>query len=72
MGEDISIAGLAELVAEVAGWSGTHRFDPSMPDGTPRKLLDVSAMAGLGWQAQIDLREGLIRTVQPFLDGAEF
>ena len=72
VGEDISIAGLAELVAEVAGWSGTHRFDPSMPDGTPRKLLDVSAMAGLGWQAQIDLREGLIRTVQPFLDGAEF
>ncbi|MGB9357076.1 MAG: GDP-L-fucose synthase [Acidimicrobiia bacterium] len=72
VGEDISIAGLADLVAAVVGWSGVHRFDPSMPDGMPRKLLDVSAMAAFGWRAGIDLRDGLARTVQPFLDGAEF
>lgn len=72
VGEDISIAGLADLVAEVAGWSGTHRFDPSMPDGMPRKLLDVSAMESFGWRAAIDLRDGLARTVQPFLDGEQF
>lgn len=58
-GEDISIADLAAKVAAVCGFQGEIRFDPSMPDGTPRKLLDVSRLADLGWRAEIDLDRGL-------------
>jgi GDP-L-fucose synthase len=61
-GEDISIAELARLIAEVTGYRGRITFDASRPDGTPRKLLDVSRMRHLGWQAKIGLREGLERT----------
>lgn len=71
-GEDISIAELADLVAEVVGWAGDHVFDPAMPDGTPRKLLDVSALSSLGWNASIGLREGIAMTAAPFLDGSSF
>ena len=71
-GRDISIADLASLIADIVGWRGTHRFDPSMPDGTPRKLLDVSALASHGWTAQIDLRSGIEATAQPFLEGTSF
>ena len=59
VGEDLSIRELAELVADVVGYDGELAFDPTKPDGTPRKLLDVSRIHGLGWQAQIGLREGL-------------
>jgi len=62
VGADLSIRELAELVAEVVGFGGTLRFDPSRPDGTPRKLLDVSRVHALGWQARIGLREGLEST----------
>ena len=62
VGEDLSIRELAELIAEVVGYRGALRFDPSMPDGTPRKLLDVTRLARLGWRARINLREGLERT----------
>ena len=58
-GEDISIRELAELVAEVVGFQGRIKTDPSKPDGTPRKLMDVSRLAGMGWTAQIGLREGI-------------
>ncbi len=58
-GEDISIAELARLVAEVVGWEGEFWFDPSMPDGAPRKLLDVSRMQELGWSAAIPLSDGI-------------
>lgn len=58
-GEDLSIRELAELIADVVGFTGTLRFDPNMPDGTPRKLLDVSKVNGLGWKAGIGLREGI-------------
>ena len=51
VGEDISIRELAELIAEVVGWRGEFAFNTSMPDGTPRKLLDVSRLASLGWKA---------------------
>jgi GDP-L-fucose synthase len=68
-GRDISIAELAELIAEVVGWSGTFRFDTSMPDGTPRKLLDVSRFSTLGWEASIGLRDGLLQTYQQALGG---
>lgn len=59
VGDDISIKELAELVKEVVGYEGTIVFDTSKPDGTPRKLMDVSKLAALGWKASIDLREGI-------------
>jgi len=58
-GQDISIRDLAQLIAEVVGFRGEFLFDESKPDGTPRKLLDVSLLEGLGWQAKVDLREGV-------------
>jgi GDP-L-fucose synthase len=67
VGEDIAIIELAELIAEVVGWEGTFRTDPSMPDGTPRKLLDVSRLAATGWTARIGLREGVEGTYRWFL-----
>jgi GDP-L-fucose synthase len=62
VGEDVSIRELAELVKEVVGFRGALRFDPSKPDGTPRKLLDVSRLAALGWKAKIPLRRGVEET----------
>jgi GDP-L-fucose synthase len=62
VGEDLSIRELAELVREVVGFRGSLRFDPSKPDGTPRKLLDVSRIHSLGWRARIALRRGLEET----------
>ena len=62
VGEDVSIRELAELVREVVGVRAEIRFDPSKPDGTPRKLLDVSRLKSLGWQPRIDLRAGLAAT----------
>ena len=66
-GEDIAIAELAGLICEVVGYDGTLDFDASKPDGTPRKLLDVSRLAGLGWAARTPLREGLASTYDWFL-----
>jgi GDP-L-fucose synthase len=62
VGEDISIRELAELVASVVGYDGALEFDTSRPDGTPRKLLDVSWIQALGWKAEIGLRDGLEST----------
>ncbi len=61
-GEDISIRQLSELICEVVGFEGELTFDLSKPDGTPRKLLDVSRINGLGWRAKIPLREGIACT----------
>ncbi|AIZ63603.1 GDP-L-fucose synthase [Hymenobacter sp. DG25B] len=58
-GEDLSIRELAELIAELSGFRGDIIFNPSRPDGTPRKLLDVSRLHALGWHHRIGLREGL-------------
>jgi len=71
-GEDITIRELAETVFEVVGFNGRVVFDSSKPDGTPRKLLDVSRMSALGWRASTPLREGLRRAVAsaPQLDWA--
>jgi GDP-L-fucose synthase len=57
-GEDISIRELAELVAEITGFRGSITCDTSKPDGTMRKLMDVSRLRSMGWQAKIGLREG--------------
>ena len=69
-GEDQSIAELAALVAEVLGYRGRFRYDPSKPDGTPRKLLDVSRLAALGWKAKVGLREGIALAYADFLGRA--
>jgi GDP-L-fucose synthase len=66
-GTDVSIRELTELVAGVTGFAGRIVWDATKPDGTPRKLLDVSRMSGLGWRARIGLREGLAQTYQAFL-----
>jgi len=58
-GEDVTIADFARLVAEVVGYRGALVFDTSRPDGMPRKLLDVSKLAALGWRAKTPLRDGL-------------
>jgi GDP-L-fucose synthase len=67
-GEDLTILELAEAVAGVVGFTGELRFDTSKPDGTPRKLLDVSRLSALGWKAQVPLRAGLERTYGWFLE----
>jgi GDP-L-fucose synthase len=61
-GVDVSIVHLAEMLAEVIGWQGRFVFDSTKPDGTPRKLMDVSKLAKLGWSAPTRLAEGLART----------
>jgi GDP-L-fucose synthase len=61
-GEDLTIAELAQKVAQVVGYTGQIRFDPARPDGTPRKLLDVSRIHSLGWHARIPLEEGIRST----------
>ncbi|MCI0543531.1 MAG: GDP-L-fucose synthase [Actinobacteria bacterium] len=66
-GEDLTIVELAQLIGEVVGWEGEYMFDPSMPDGVMRKLLDVSRLNALGWSASIPLREGIAATYQSFL-----
>src|SRR5438270_4361609 len=67
-GEDISIRGLAELICEIVGFEGDLSWDRSKPDGTPRKLLDVSKIAKLGWKATIPLRDGIVLTYDWFLE----
>ena len=61
-GEDVTIRELAEMVMSAIGYSGRLKFDSTKPDGTPRKLLDVSRLAGLGWRANIPLKIGIERT----------
>ncbi|MHA7888358.1 GDP-L-fucose synthase [Roseicyclus sp.] len=70
-GTDVSILELARMVAEVTGFRGAIRCDTTKPDGTPRKLMDVSRLRDMGWQARIDLRDGIEETYRWFLDHAE-
>jgi GDP-L-fucose synthase len=66
-GQDVSIAEFAAIVAEIVGFRGEITFDPSRPDGTPQKLLDVSKLSQLGWRAKIGLHEGLSAAYADFL-----
>ncbi len=66
-GTDVTIRELTEIVALETGFRGRITWDASMPDGTPRKLLDVSRLAALGWKAKIGLRDGVARAYQSFL-----
>jgi GDP-L-fucose synthase len=68
VGEDISIADLTRLVAEIVGFTGEVVGDPSKPDGTPRKLLDVDRLRALGWAPRIPLRQGIASAYEWYLD----
>ncbi|MBA3834016.1 MAG: GDP-L-fucose synthase [Chthoniobacterales bacterium] len=68
-GKDVSIRELAELISEIVGFEGELSWDASQPDGTPRKLLDISKIESLGWRPQISLREGIVRTYDWFRAG---
>lgn len=67
IGEDLSIKDLAELIKDVIGYTGNIAFDSSKPDGTPRKLMDVSKIHALGWKHKVDLREGIQLAYTDFL-----
>ncbi|SFN62241.1 GDP-L-fucose synthase [Bradyrhizobium sp. Rc3b] len=69
-GEDITIAEFAQLVADIVGYVGRITFDTSRPDGTPRKLLDVSRLARLGWRAATPLSDGMRLAYKSYLAGA--
>lgn len=66
-GEDLTIAELAEIIARVIGFTGSLTFDPSKPDGTPRKLLDTKRINSLGWKPTTTLKQGIALTYQDFL-----
>jgi GDP-L-fucose synthase len=68
VGEDVSIKELAELIQGVVGFAGEIEWDSAKPDGTPRKLLDVSRISSLGWKAQISLEDGIRSTYEWYLD----
>lgn len=67
IGDDISILELAKMVADVVGFKGAIETDPTKPDGTPRKLLDVGRISALGWQARTPLADGIARTYAYYL-----
>ena len=66
-GSEISIEGLASLLSELIGYQGTINYDDSMPDGTPRKVMDVTRINQLGWEHKIDLKDGLAMTYASFV-----
>jgi len=66
-GTDVTIRELTELVAQVTGFKGEIKWDSTKPDGTPRKLMDVSRLAALGWKAKVGIREGVEKTYASFL-----
>lgn len=70
-GEDLTIKELAETIQEVTGHEGTIVWDADKPDGTPRKLMDISKMHNLGWKHQIDLKQGIEKTYTWFLENIE-
>ena len=67
-GEDLPIAELAALVGSTVGYKGRIEYDPTKPDGTPRKLLDVSRLKALGWLPRVPLADGLARAYRDFLE----
>jgi GDP-L-fucose synthase len=71
VGEDLTIRDLAALMQKVTGFRGRLRFDPSKPDGTPRKLLDVTRLNALGWRARISLPQGLAQTYAWYVQNAQ-
>jgi GDP-L-fucose synthase len=70
-GEDVSIAELANMVREAVGFEGDIAYDTSKPDGTPRKLLDVTRLHAVGWHAQIRLEQGIRQTYAWYLENRD-
>ncbi len=70
-GTDVTIRELAETISQVVGFTGALTFDATKPDGTPRKLMDVSRLKAMGWTYKVDLREGLERSYAWFLDPSQ-
>ena len=70
-GKDITVDNLAKLIAEIVGFKGKIIHDATKPDGTPRKLMDVSRINKLGWKYKTDLRDGLIKTYRWFKQNLE-
>jgi GDP-L-fucose synthase len=66
-GSDITIADLANAVSKAIGYQGNIDFDPTQPDGAPRKLMDINRLNALGWQAKVNLRQGLAFAYQEFV-----
>ncbi|MFN6039088.1 MAG: GDP-L-fucose synthase, partial [Bacteroidota bacterium] len=66
VGYDISISGLATMIKEIIGYTGEIRYNTDKPDGTPKKLMDVSKLNNLGWQHKIDLKEGIEMVYEEF------
>lgn len=71
VGQDLTICELARLMANIVGYKGTILFDTTKPDGTPQKLLDISKLHGLGWDARIPLRDGIMRTYEWYLENIQ-
>jgi len=71
VGEDVTISELVELIKEIVGFEGEINYDTSKPDGTPRKLMDVSRLNGLGWKARISLKDGIKETYEWYQDQIE-
>ena len=67
-GEDITIRELAELIAKIADYQGGIVYDPSKPDGTPRKVMDVSRLTALGWKAKTPLEEGFRKAYRWYVE----
>ena len=70
-GEEVSIKDLSELIGEIVGYDGRLDWDPSKPDGTPRKVTDMSKLHGMGWKHKVRLKEGLMKTYEWFLENEE-
>ncbi len=70
VGTDVTIRELADIIGAAIGWRGSYRFDASKPDGTPRKLVDVSRLSALGWRARIDLPDGMRQAYAWYLANA--
>ena len=70
-GTDVSIKELADLIVAEVGYEGQLLFDTTKPDGTPRKLMDVSKINNLGWSPLINLKEGILKTVSEYLKVVE-
>lgn len=71
VGDDLTIAALGRMIADIVGFDGEIVYDTSKPDGTPRKILDVSRLHALGWRAQVSLQDGIQRTYEWYLDNIE-
>jgi len=70
-GVDVTIREMAETMKEVIGFKGELTFDTTMPDGAPRKLIDVSRLSNMGWKYSVDLEDGLTKTYNWYLEGCK-